>query len=103
MTFAACSAIAGTQHSAFNIVPIFWMWVYPQATAGAVALDAHITIGMARLASNQVLACFTGMAAGPLMGGENGIDMTNLALVFIEAVMCRASGSYRQAAEAALM
>jgi hypothetical protein len=103
VTFTAGSAVTGAQHSAFNIIPILRMWINPQATAGTVALDAHIPVWMTGLAGHQILTCFACMPPCPFVGRQNGINMTDLTLVFVKAVMCRTRGSHGHAAEAALM
>lgn len=103
MTSATGPAVTGALHSAFYVIPVFWMWIYPQPAAGTVASDAHIAIGMTRLARDQILARFTCMATGPLMRRQNRIHMADLALVFIEALVRRSCGADGQTAETALV
>ena len=87
MAFTTSFSVTGPLKTITDVIPVFRVRVGHKTTFGTVALEADITIGMARLTGGQVFPRFAGMATGPLVALQHRIGVTALALLVVEEGM----------------
>ncbi len=70
-----------------HIIPVSGMRIYNESLTGAVTLQTHIPVGVARLAGGKTAPGLAGVGIGPIMDRQNRIHMAGLTGQRIETVM----------------
>ncbi len=78
MAFPAGLAAACVPQPVLSAAPTCWVGVYSQTAASAVAGKADLALWVAYLAGCQIFTGFAGMAVGPFVRWQHGINMAFL-------------------------